>query len=41
MYIAIMQLELEGYPVHGVEIIGVVLSVSLFTISLKGVCVSQ
>ena len=38
IYIAIMQLQLEAsYPVHGIERISVVLSVSFFTISLKGV----
>ena len=42
IYIAIMQLQLEAsYPVHGIERISVVLSVSFFTISLKGVRVSQ
>ena len=42
IYIAIMQLQLEAsYPVHGIERISVVLSVSFFTISLKGVHVSR
>ena len=41
IYIAIVQLQLEAsYPVHGIERISVVLSVSFFTISLKGVCVA-
>ena len=46
IYIAIMQLQLEAsYPVHGIERISVVLSVSFSqaaaAISLKGVRVSQ
>ena len=42
IYIAIMQLELEAIVIQSMVLRELVwFSVSLFTISLKGVCVSQ